>query len=46
MRAYHHYSLGGDLSIDEEEILEARREEIRCRWCGASDRIEELPVEP
>jgi transcription elongation factor Elf1 len=44
-RAYHHFTLGGDLSIDEEEVLEARRERVVCRWCGSADAIEEVPVE-
>jgi transposase len=45
IRAYHHFSLGGDLCVDEEEVLEADRERVTCRWCGSSDAIEELPVE-
>ena len=48
--AYHHYSVGGDLSVEEEELLEERVERVTCRWCGASgDAIEELessPAEP
>jgi hypothetical protein len=44
-RAYHHFTLGGDLTIDEEEILEAERDRVTCRWCGSSDAIEELPVD-
>ncbi|HEV8572500.1 MAG TPA: hypothetical protein VGR49_05575 [Actinomycetota bacterium] len=43
-RTYHHFTLGGDLSIDEEEVLEAERDRVTCRWCGSSDAIEELPV--
>ncbi|MGH2683541.1 MAG: hypothetical protein ACRDIX_09950 [Actinomycetota bacterium] len=45
IRAFHHFSLGGDLSIEEEEVLEANRERVTCRWCGSSDAIEELAVE-
>ena len=44
-RAFHHYTVGGDLTIEEEEVLESNREQVTCRWCGSSDRIEELPVE-
>ncbi|HEV8681262.1 MAG TPA: hypothetical protein VGS09_00590 [Actinomycetota bacterium] len=43
-RAYHHFTLGGDLSIEEEEVLQAERDRVTCRWCGSSDAIEELPV--
>jgi hypothetical protein len=42
-RAFHHFSVGGLLSVEDEEVLDARVEEITCRWCGASgERIEEL----
>lgn len=44
-RAFHHFTLGGDVSIDEEEVLEAERERVVCRWCGSADSIEELPVD-
>ncbi|HEX9694926.1 MAG TPA: hypothetical protein VGB64_01270 [Actinomycetota bacterium] len=42
-RAFHHYTLGGDLAIEEEEILEREIEKVTCRWCGASDQIESIP---
>lgn len=45
-RAFHHFSIAGELTVEDEEVLEAHRELVTCRWCGASDRIEELPVEP
>jgi hypothetical protein len=44
-RAYWHYSLGGDLTVEEEEILSSRRERVTCRWCGSSEGIEELRQE-
>ena len=44
-RAYYHYTVGGELTVEEEEVLEAARERVTCRWCGGSDRIEEIPVE-
>ncbi len=43
-RAFHHYSIGGELDVEEEEVLEHHVERVTCRWCGASgDRIE--PIE-
>jgi hypothetical protein len=45
-RAFHHFSVGGQLSVEDEEVLESHIEDVTCRWCGASrDRIEEIPVE-
>jgi hypothetical protein len=35
-RAFHHYSIGGDLTIEEEEVLDESVERVSCRWCGAS----------
>ena len=43
-RAYYHFTVGGDLRIEEEEVLSAERERVTCRWCGSSERIEELPA--
>ena len=45
-RAFHHFSVGGDLTVEDEAILEERVEEVTCRWCGASGAgIETLPAE-
>jgi len=39
--AFHHYSAGGDLAVEEEKVLEERVDRVTCRWCGASgDSIE------
>ncbi|MGH2754745.1 MAG: hypothetical protein ACRDLB_09950 [Actinomycetota bacterium] len=34
VRAFHHFTLGGDDSIEEEEVLEHEIEKVVCRWCG------------
>ncbi len=34
--AFHHYSLGGELTVEDETVLEERVTEVRCRWCRAS----------
>ncbi len=44
-RAFHHYTIGGDLEIEEEEVLEDRVEQVTCRWCSAGgDKVEALPA--
>ena len=43
-RSFYHYTLGGLLSVDEEEVLERTVEEVRCRWCNASENVEEMPA--
>lgn len=42
-KAFWHYSLGGDLSVEDEETLEREIERVECRWCGRADAIEEIP---
>jgi hypothetical protein len=44
-RAYYHFTVGGELEVQDEEVLNAERESVTCRWCGLSDRIEEIPLE-
>ncbi|MGH8998121.1 MAG: hypothetical protein ACRDY7_01875 [Acidimicrobiia bacterium] len=42
-RAYYHFTVGGELQVEEEEELAAEVEDVTCRWCGARrDAIEEL----
>jgi hypothetical protein len=53
-RAFHHYTVGGELAVEEEEVLDTRVEEVLCRWCGpggsvervASDASQQAPVTP
>jgi hypothetical protein len=35
-RAFHHFSVGGELKIEDETTLDHRVESIECRWCGAT----------
>jgi hypothetical protein len=45
-RAFHHYSIGGELTVEEEDVLDEHIERVTCRWCSASgDAIEQVPVE-
>ena len=39
---FYHFSLAGDLSIEEEDVLEAVLERVECRWCSSTD-IEVVP---
>lgn len=33
-RAFHHYSVGGELQIEQEDVLDVVVDEVACRWCG------------
>ena len=41
-RAFHHFTLGGELAIEDEETLAEEIEEVACRWCGTGASVEEL----
>ncbi|MDQ6797200.1 MAG: hypothetical protein M3011_04090 [Actinomycetota bacterium] len=41
-RAFHHYSLSGDLSVEEPEVLSEVLELVSCRWCGSGRAVEPL----
>jgi hypothetical protein len=44
-RAFHHYSLGGELTVEQTEMLSETIEDVSCRWCGNGDAVEELREE-
>jgi hypothetical protein len=44
-RRFHHYTLGGELQVEEEEILAHEVESIVCRWCDRSDGVEEFVLD-
>ena len=43
-RSFYHYTLGGLLSVEEEDVLEREVEEVRCRWCNSSTGVEVVPA--
>ena len=42
VRAFHHFSVGGDLTVEDEEVLTERVVETSCRWCGHGRSIETI----
>ena len=44
-RAFHHFTVGGDLVIEDEEILSRHVDEVVCRWCGHGHSVVELADE-
>jgi hypothetical protein len=44
-REFHHFSVAGELTIEDEEKLAETIERVTCRWCAATgDAIEEIPT--
>jgi hypothetical protein len=44
-RAFHHFSVGGELSVEDEQVLSESVIEVSCRWCGHGRSIEVLDDE-
>lgn len=41
-RSFYHYSIGGELNIDSEEVLEDVVHEVTCRWCNSAKTVVEV----
>lgn len=41
-RAFHHYTVGGELSVEGTEVLDEVVEAVECRWCGPAGAVEPL----
>jgi hypothetical protein len=40
IRSFHHYTVGGDLTIEEPEVIAKSVESVTCRWCGHDRGVE------
>ncbi|MCA1838793.1 MAG: hypothetical protein ABR507_05985 [Actinomycetota bacterium] len=38
-KVFRHYSLGGELTETNEEVIDLQIEKVVCRWCGSADSI-------
>jgi hypothetical protein len=51
-KGFHHYSVGGELEIEDEDVLFESIDEVSCRWCGHGRSVEvidesvEIPPAP
>ena len=41
-RAFHHFTVGGELTVEDVELLSEVVEDVSCRWCGSGRAVEEL----
>lgn len=41
-KAFHHYTVGGEVDIEEETTIERVVEEVACRWCDNGGNVEEV----
>jgi hypothetical protein len=41
-KAFHHYSVGGELVVEDATVLSHHVDEVVCRWCGHGRSVVEL----
>jgi hypothetical protein len=41
-RSYYHFTLAGELQVEDESVLSEVVEDVSCRWCGSGRSIELL----
>ena len=44
-RAFHHYTVGGQLELEDVEVLAETVEEVSCRWCGTGHAVVEISAD-
>ncbi len=40
VRSFHHYTVGGELTIEEPEVVSRTVDSVSCRWCGHGRGVE------
>jgi len=43
-REYHHFSISGDLSVEDCQVVEEKVSAVMCRWCGNGKAVEIVPA--
>ncbi|MGD9797421.1 MAG: hypothetical protein AB7H43_04950 [Acidimicrobiia bacterium] len=41
-RSFHHFTVGGELTVEEEQVLAEDVEDVSCRWCGHGREVERI----
>jgi hypothetical protein len=41
-KSFHHFTVGGELRVEDEEVLRRQIDEVVCRWCGHGRSVVEL----
>lgn len=45
-KAFHHYTIGGELKIEDSTVLAETVESVSCRWCGSTASVVEIEQDP
>ena len=43
--AFHHFTVGGELTVEDEQVLSEQIEDVVCRWCGTGKGVEAIDPE-
>lgn len=43
VRSFFHFTVGGELSVEDPEVLSRTVDQVTCRWCGHGRAVEEIP---
>ena len=43
-KEFHHFSVGGSLTVEDAEVISHVVEDVSCRWCGHGRAVEVLPA--
>lgn len=43
-RSFHHYTVGGELVVDDVEVQSESVDDVSCRWCGHGKAVEVVEV--
>jgi hypothetical protein len=41
-KAFYHYTVGGELEVEDEEVLAEEIDEVTCRWCSSASSVERV----
>ena len=41
-KSFHHYTVGGELVVEDEEVFSRHVDSVVCRWCGHGRSIVEV----
>jgi hypothetical protein len=44
-RSFHHYSVGGELEVEDVRVLDETVESVLCRWCDSAAGVVEVPAD-
>ncbi len=45
VRSFHHYSVGGELTVEDPQVLTEQIDEVVCRWCNSGAGVEVIDDE-